>query len=82
MALFGGVNTTRYKVQERKDRFNTHSRDEQAANAGGLLQTSLSEVPRRQDSRYDSAVLRRGTPDKVLAFISLNPAIVNRQSTV
>jgi hypothetical protein len=40
-----------------------------AANAGGFLQTSLSEVTRRTDVDHAPAVSSRVTPDKVLAFI-------------
>ena len=52
---------------DRQSRFNTHSPAASAANAGGFLQTSLSEVTRRSTFRCSSAVLRRVTPDRVLA---------------
>ena len=40
-----------------------------AANAGGFLQTSLSEVTRRSGFRRSPALARRVTPDRVLAFL-------------
>ena len=41
-----------------------------AANAGGFLQTSLSEVTRRSNLSPNPTFTRRVTPDKVLAFVS------------
>ena len=56
--------------------FKTHSPAASPANAGGLLQTPLSEMPRQRDSRYDSEVSGRVTPDKVLALIAGNPVTI------
>jgi hypothetical protein len=49
---------------------NTHSPAASAANAGGFLQTSLSEVIRRSPFRLASAIARRITPDRVIASAS------------
>ena len=51
-------------------RLNTHSPAASAANAGGFLQTSLSEVTRRSRFRRAPALTRRVTPDRVIAFYS------------
>jgi hypothetical protein len=54
-------------------RFNTHSPAASAANAGGFLQTSLSEVTRRPKSPSPRTITRRVTPDRVIAFTVPNP---------
>src|SRR5437016_1280189 len=41
---------------------------------GGFLQTALSAVTRRSRSCSSPVLLRRVTPDRVLAFIGSNPA--------
>src|SRR6266704_1951457 len=41
---------------------------------GGFLQTALSAVTRRSRSCSSPVLLRRVTPDRVLAFVGTNPA--------
>jgi hypothetical protein len=48
-------------------RLNTHSLPASAPNAGRFLQTSLSEVTRRSRFRHAPALMRRVTPDRVIA---------------
>ena len=56
-------------------RGHAHNPAASAANAGGFLQTSLSEVIRRSQFRRSSALTRRITPDRVIAFTLLNTDI-------
>ena len=49
-------------------RLNAHSPPASAANAGGFLQTSLSEVIQRTPFRLAPAITRRITPDRVIAL--------------
>jgi hypothetical protein len=54
-------------------RLNAHSPAASAANAGGFLQTSLSEVIRRSPFRRAPALTRRITPDRVIAYSGSAP---------
>ena len=61
-----------HRARSSSSRLNTHSPAASAANAGGFLQTSLSEVTRRSRFRLRPALTRRVTPDRVIALIAIN----------